>query len=48
MFPPLGEIGVGPLMVMSWLAKKSRASPSLMPKKPKPSIQNTWNRLNPS
>ena len=29
--PPLGEIDVGPLMVMSWLVKKSRASPSLMP-----------------
>ena len=25
MFPPLGEIGVGPLMEMSWLAKKSSA-----------------------
>ena len=48
MFPPLGEIGVGPLMEMSWLAKKSSASPRLMPKKLKPSIQNTWNRLNPS
>jgi len=31
MFPPLGEIGVGPLMVMSALPKKSSASPSLMP-----------------
>ena len=48
MFPPLGETGVGPLMLMSWLAKKSRHSPSLTPKKPKPSIQKTWNRLNPS
>ena len=47
MFPPLGETGVGPLMLMSvW--KKSRHSPSLTPAKPRPSTQKTWKRANPS
>ena len=47
MFPPLGDTGLGPEMLMSVL-KKSRASPCFSPAKPSPSMWKTWKRLNPS